>query len=328
MKTRLSLIIACLLSFSVNANNKLTVYTYESFTQSWGPGPAIKKAFEKQCDCQLQFVALDDGISILNRLRLEGKNSKADIILGLDNNLISEAKKTGLLTTHQVETSQINLPNKWDDTTFIPFDYGYFSFIYNKNKLKNPPTSLKELIEERNDLSIIYQDPRTSTPGLGLLLWIKHVYGDKAPMAWKQLAKKTITVSKGWSEAYSLFLKGEADLVLSYSTSPAYHLIAEQDNQYVATNFTEGLYTQIEVAAKVKSSKNQKLADQFMQFILSDQFQSTIATGNWMYPVTDIPLPQGYNSLSKPTKVLSFDADKIAQKRRLWIKEWQNALIF
>jgi len=146
-------------------------------------------------------------------------------------------------------------------------------------------------------------------------------------MAWKQLSKKTITVTKGWSEAYSLFLKGESDLVLSYSTSPAYHIIAEQDNRYAAANFSEGLYTQIEVAAKVKSSKNQKLADQFMQFILTDQFQSTIATGNWMYPVTDIALPDDYKSLIKPSKVLSFDADEIAAQRRLWIKEWQNALI-
>lgn len=46
------------------------------------------------------------------------------------------------------------------------------------------------------------------------------MYGDKAPAAWQQLAKKTVTVTKGWSEAYGLFLKGEGDLVLSYTTSP------------------------------------------------------------------------------------------------------------
>lgn len=39
---------------------------------------------------------------------------------------------------------------------------------------------------------------------------------------------KTVTVTKGWSEAYGLFLKGESDLVLSYTTSPAYHIIAEK----------------------------------------------------------------------------------------------------
>ena len=66
---------------------------------------------------------------------------------------------------------------------------------------------------------MIYQDPRTSTPGLGLLLWMQKVYGDKAPEAWQKLAAKTVTVTKGWSEAYGLFLKGESDLVLSYTTS-------------------------------------------------------------------------------------------------------------
>lgn len=75
---------------------------------------------------------------------------------------------------------------------------------------------------------MIYQDPRTSTPGLGLLLWMQKVYGDDAPQAWQKLAKKTVTVTKGWSEAYGLFLKGESDLVLSYTTSPAYHILEEK----------------------------------------------------------------------------------------------------
>ncbi len=167
----------------------LTVYTYSSFASDWGPGPAIEKAFEAQCSCNLEFVALDDGVSILNRLRLEGSSTKADILLGLDNNLISEAKKTGLLTTHKVDTSNVTLPNGWSDDTFVPYDYGYFAFVYDSEKLATPPNSLAELVE-RDDLSVIYQDPRTSTPGQGLMLWMKSVYGDKATDAWQQLAKK------------------------------------------------------------------------------------------------------------------------------------------
>jgi hypothetical protein len=81
---------------------------------------------------------------------------------------------------------------------------------------------------------VIYEDPRTSTPGLGLLLWMQKVYGDKAPEAWQKLAAKTVTVTKGWSEAYGLFLKGESDLVLSYTTSPAYHIIEEKKDNYAA----------------------------------------------------------------------------------------------
>ncbi len=308
--------------------DKLTVYTYDSFTADWGPGPIIEQAFEAQCGCDLDLVALDDGVSILNRLRLEGKNSKADIVLGLDNNLMAEAKATGLLAAHQVDTRAIILPGGWNDATFIPYDFGYFAFVYNKDKVAVPPKSLQELIEQRDDLKVIYQDPRTSTPGQGLLLWIKSVYGDKAPQAWKQLAEKTVTVTKGWSEAYSLFLAGESDLVLSYTTSPAYHRIAEQDDRFAAANFAEGHYTQIEVAAKLKSSANQALADEFLTFILSDKFQSAMSTSNWMYPVTDVALPKEFQTLTTPNKALLFSSQQISQQRKSWIREWQHALTY
>ncbi|HCH1659845.1 TPA: thiamine ABC transporter substrate binding subunit, partial [Vibrio parahaemolyticus] len=286
------------------------------------------QAFEAKCGCDVNFVALDDGVSILNRLRLEGGNSKADIVLGLDNNLMAEAKKTGLLTEHNVDTANTVLPNGWSDTTFVPYDYGYFAFVYNKEKLANPPKSMKELVETRDDLKVIYQDPRTSTPGQGLMLWMKSIYGDDVTQAWQKLASKTVTVTKGWSEAYSMFLNGESDLVLSYTTSPAYHLIAENDSKFATANFAEGHYMQVEVAAKVKGSKNSELADQFMNFILSDEFQSAMPTGNWMYPVTDVELPKGFETLSVPSKSLSFSADEVAKMRKSWIREWQSALTF
>lgn len=54
----------------------LTVYTYDSFAAEWGPGPAIKRSFEQQCGCELKLVALGDGVSLLNRLRMEGKNPR------------------------------------------------------------------------------------------------------------------------------------------------------------------------------------------------------------------------------------------------------------
>ncbi|EGQ9466052.1 thiamine ABC transporter substrate binding subunit [Vibrio parahaemolyticus] len=330
MKTTLNLIaLAAITSTSAfAAENTLTIYTYDSFAADWGPGPKIEQAFEAKCGCDVNFVVLDDGVSILNRLRLEGGNSKADIVLGLDNNLMAEAKKTGLLTEHNVDTANTVLPNGWSDTTFVPYDYGYFAFVYNKEKLANPPKSMKELVETRDDLKVIYQDPRTSTPGQGLMLWMKSIYGDDVTQAWQKLASKTVTVTKGWSEAYSMFLNGESDLVLSYTTSPAYHLIAENDSKFATANFAEGHYMQVEVAAKVKGSKNSELADQFMNFILSDEFQSAMPTGNWMYPVTDVELPKGFETLSVPSKSLSFSADEVAKMRKSWIREWQSALTF
>ena len=57
-RTRLStLMLAGVLSATVAvAEDKpvLTVYTYDGFNAEWGPGPAIEKAFEATCGCDLQ----------------------------------------------------------------------------------------------------------------------------------------------------------------------------------------------------------------------------------------------------------------------------------
>ena len=127
------------------AQEKLTVYTYESFTAEWGPGPAVEKAFEAECKCDLQFVAVADGVAILNRLKLEGASTQADIALGLDTNLTWEARQSGIFAPHGVTAARLAVPGGWSDDTFLPFDYGYFAVVYDGEKIKTPPASLKEL---------------------------------------------------------------------------------------------------------------------------------------------------------------------------------------
>ena len=109
------------------AEDKLTVYTYESFTAEWGPGPQVEKAFEAKCGCDLEFVSVADGVALLNRVRLEGKDTKADIVLGLDTNLTAEAAATGLFVPHGVDASGLSVPGGWSDPVFLPYDYGYFA---------------------------------------------------------------------------------------------------------------------------------------------------------------------------------------------------------
>ncbi|MBS9778734.1 MAG: thiamine ABC transporter substrate binding subunit [Campylobacteraceae bacterium] len=319
--------LASVFALSGLAKEELTVYTYDSFNASWGPGPKIKTSFEKQCDCKLNFVAVDDGASILNRVKLEGKSTKADVLLGLDTNLIEPALKTGLIAKHNQNTSDLALPKKWDNEYFIPYDYGYYAFIYDSNKTKNPPKSMKEFLSDKG--SVIYQDPRTSTVGLGLVLWLEKLYGknsDEVKKAWEKMAKKTVTTTKGWSEAYNMFLKGESDYVLSYTTSPAYHMVAEKKNNYKAISFEEGNYMQTEVVAKLKTSKHQKLADKFMKFVLSKDFQTFIPTGNWMYPVIDVKTPEEFGKLP-PVKALELSPQDVAKNRKTWIKTWQKAIV-
>ncbi|MCF6115742.1 MULTISPECIES: thiamine ABC transporter substrate binding subunit [Mesorhizobium] len=310
-----------------SAQEKLTVYTYESFTAEWGPGPAVKKAFEAECGCILEFVAVADGVALLNRVRLEGAATKADIVLGLDTNLTAEAKATGLFSPHGA-VIDVKVPGGWSDDIFVPFDYGYFAVVYDTEKLKTPPKSLKELVEGNADEKIVIQDPRTSTPGLGLLLWVKSVYGDKAPEAWAKLKAKVLTVTPGWSEAYGLFTKGEAPMVLSYTTSPAYHMVAENTQRYQAASFDEGAYLQIEVAGITKSGAKNPLAKQFLTFMTGPKFQDVIPETNWMFPAgkTEKPLNPAFDKLVKPTKTLLLSPEEVAANRKAWVDEWLSVM--
>ena len=311
----------------VAAKETLTIYTYDSFTAEWGPGPQVKAAFEASCDCEINYVALADGVAMLNRLKAEGKDTKADVVLGLDTNLTAEAQATGLFAAHGFKPNELKLPGGWSDAHFLPFDYGYFAIVYDSEVLAQPPKSLREFVEGDVGQKIIIQDPRTSTPGLGLLLWVKQIYGDDAPKAWEKLAKRVLTITPGWSEAYGLFLKGEAPMVLSYTTSPAYHRIAEGSDKYKAARFSEGHYMQVEVAGMIAGSPREALARKFLQFMLSEGFQDIIPQSNWMLPAaaTSSPLPEAFQD-AEPGKALLFTPEEIAAKRREWTDEWLTAM--
>ena len=308
----------------------LTVYTYDSFVSDWGPGPAVEKAFEEVCGCDLQFVGAGDGAALLARLKLEGQRTRADVVLGLDANLSAAAAATGLFGEHG-RAPRVDVPNpegaagEWSDRHFLPYDWGYFAFVHDKEKLPNPPKSFEELAA--SEVSIVIQDPRSSTPGLGLLLWVKALHGDKAGEIWEGLADNIVTVTPGWSEAYGLFLEGEADMVLSYTTSPAYHRIAESDDSKAFAPFAKH-YLQVELAGKIAATDQPELADMFLDFMLSEAFQSIIPTTNWMYPaiLPEAGLPDGFNPPLEADRALLIPADTVSALRDAALEEWLTAL--
>ena len=326
MKTIIIFLTTLFISFSIYAE-KLTIYTYDSFVSEWGPGPIIEKIFEEKHNADIEFVAVDSAATLLNKVILEGDTSKADIVLGLDMNLFDLAEQSGLFTTHNIKdiNNLINLPLKWESNKFVPYNYGYFSFVYNEANLERPPKSMDELINSTN-ARIVIQDPRTSTPGLGLLTWMKALYGDKAGDEWKKLNKKIISVTKGWTDAYyNFFMAGEADMVLSYTTSPAAHIMFEERYDILATTFEEGNYITIEFAGILNNSQNKDLANKFLNFMLSEEFQSVIPSTNIMYPVTNIKdLPEAFDKLDVPN-FIQMDPKEINKNKEKWIDEWLNA---
>lgn len=300
----------------------LTVYAYDSFVSEWGPGPAIESAFEATCACDLQFVPAGDGAALLSRLMLEGAGTDADLVIGLDTFLMERARDSGLFAAHGLSLAN-TIPGGFADDTFVPFDWGAFAFVANADV--PAPESLSALAD--SDISIVIQDPRSSTPGLGLALWVKAAHGEGAADLWARLADNIVTVTPGWTEAYNLFLEGEAQAVLSYTTSPAYHIIAEEDPSKVAWTFADGHLVQVEVAAMLAGTDQPDLARTFLSFIPTEAFQGVIPTTNWMFPaVTPAAGLHPAFDAAIPAKTIPLSPEAAAAIRDAAVADWQAAL--
>lgn len=70
-------------AFGANAD-PLTIYAPDYFASEWGPGPAIKAAFEETCGgCEIEYVTGD----VLPRILLEGERTPADVVIGLNSDV-------------------------------------------------------------------------------------------------------------------------------------------------------------------------------------------------------------------------------------------------
>jgi thiamine transport system substrate-binding protein len=295
------------------AAEPLTVYAPDYFASEWGPGPAIAEAFREATGGELDYVTGD----VLPRLLLEGERTRADVVIGLNTDQTARARETGLFAPHGVTTDGLTMPIDWEDDVFLPFNWGQTAFVYDTDGLDAPPESFDALLEAPDDLRLAIQDPRTSISGLALALWIDAVHGEGAAEAWAALAPKVATVTAGWSESYGLFTEGEVDMVMSYTTSPAYHLIAEEDDTVKAAIFPEGHYFMVELAARLAGTDQPELAQAFMDFVLSEEFQTVIPEGNWSFPARLDPaaLPEGFAALDLPETTLFYSEEEAAARR-------------
>ncbi|MGK5084746.1 thiamine ABC transporter substrate-binding protein [Bdellovibrionota bacterium FG-1] len=303
---------------------ELVIYTYDSLVTPHGLGPEIFPLFEKKWGCRIRALPSGDGAQLLTRLQLDAKRGKsvAHVVMGLDQNTFEAARP-------YLELGK-------GSPGFVEFDYGILAFMEDRQALERAglaePHRLADLLKPEWRRNIILEDPRTSTSGLAFLLYANEVGGAGF---WPQFKSQWLTLAPGWDAAYGLFLKKEAPLVWSYTTSQAYHeehgdSIGEH-RRYRALIFDEGQPKQVEGAALIqgafhsKDPQIKKLAAEFLKFLVSPEVQSRIPLKNWMIPVVQGPrLPPSFEHLPKPLKIVPTPTDARQIERAL--REWKGQL--
>lgn len=299
-----------------NKTNSLVVYAYDSFVSEWGAGPELIRLFTEETGINVSLVSCGDAGQVLSRAILEKNNPRSDVLIGIDNNLIEAARKALVLEAYKPKAADLIVPKNLrlsEDWLLTPYDWSYFAIIFDSSSGLTPPKSLEDLTKPEYAKRLILMDPRTSTPGLGFLSWTIAVYGNDYLSYWSRLKPSLLTLSPGWDTGYGLFTSGEAPLVISYTTSPAYHVEYEGTNRYQALIFQEGHTMQVEGLGLVKGAKNKENAQVFIDFMLSEKAQSVLPLTQWMYPVSKtVVLPVSYEAAPKAKKTLFVDSEKVS----------------
>ncbi len=325
----------------------LTVITHDSFAVS----QEVVTAFESQNNAKLVFLKSGDTGAALNRVILSKSSPEGDVFYGVDNTFLSRAISEGIFEPYlSPEAANIDAQFKLaPNNEAMPVDYGDVCINYDKAYFTSHnlalPQSLEELTKPEygsqsgKDGLLVMENPATSSPGLAFLLaTVAHFGEDHFLDYWTQLKQNGLVVVNDWETAYYTNFsgssgKGPQPMVVSYASSPAAEVI------YSSTPLTEAptasitapgtCYRQVEFVGILKGTKNLSLAQKFVDFMLSQQFQADMPLQMFVYPVNPTAsLPEEFTKYAtQADQPALLDPALVAKNRDKWITDWTNTVL-
>ena len=312
-------------------NRELNIYASSFFLNSDFYSDVIP-VFEEIFNCNIKLKEFKNVQLMFQQIITEKDSSEVDIILGLDNTLSAEAISESLFIDY--EPKNLKFVQKeliFDKTNHLnPVYYCNLAFIYNSDAIEEPPETFGEMQDGKFKNMIVIPNPETSSFGRSMLLWSVSAFGENGyGHFWRSVKENIFTVAEDYDDAYNTFLAAEAPLLFGFSTIPVYNSQINKTTKYRSTIPQEGGYNLIHGVGITRSTKNQRLAEQFVEFLLTEDFQSLIPKETWMFPVNKkVELPYNFKLIPKPKKDLTGELSSRVVKKRLksWIKRWKKIM--
>jgi thiamine transport system substrate-binding protein len=341
--------------FSSSETSRLTVYAYESLLNyglnATATNQQIFTTFETDFDCIVDLEYFSDAGAALAKVIAERDSPQADVIIGIDNTMIFEAKKRNILISYEPTTSEnisTSAINGLDPDFFVtPYDFGFISLIYDKNRVNStliPDPSTITLDDLKNpELAqlLVTEDPTLSSTGLGFLMWTIGIYekvlGEDWQSWWRDVSQY-IQVEKSWGDAFDVFYQSAANrpIMVSYATDPAYNYLWFEDTSVDVLlsheNNNSYAWLQIEGLGIIEGTNNLELAKNFIEWFTQPTVQELIPENNWMYPSNfQVPLPASFDYAVDPSTVTPlndlFTTTELIDSLENWRTDWEEIMI-
>lgn len=314
------------------ADNRLVVYAYSSF-----PAEQVAERFAELYDAELVFVAPGGSGDALSRLisELETGGSEADVFLGLADVSMGRALRHDVFEPYEPEllTHLADIPDELlidPSQRLLPFDYGYVSLVYHPVRLGDIPLpeSLEDLTRPEYRGKIIAMDASSST-GQAFLMWTIAEYGEDGYLDyWRRLLPNLLTITNSWSTGYEMFENGEAPIIVSYVTDRVWPAVYGSEPVHEILLPAGQAYRQVELMGIVKGTKRRELAHKFLDFVLSPEVQSLLATTNVMFPVNSkAEVPDVFaENVVIPSHPVMVDPQLVDAKLEEWLRDWSRVI--
>lgn len=318
----------------------LTVMTHDSFAIS----EAAVKAFEEANNAKLVFLPSGDAGAVLNKAILTKDAPLADVLFGVDNTFLSRALEADIFESYQSPAlNEIPAEFKLDGSNRAqPVDYGDVCINYDKayfaEKDLAVPQSLEDLRKPEYKGLLVVENPATSSTGLAFLLATVAHFGDSFTEYWQALKDNGVVVVDGWETAYYTNFsassgRGPQPMVVSYGSSPAVEVVFADppidDAPTASILGPDTCFRQIEFVGILKGTQQRALAEKFVDFTLSQQFQEDVPLQMYVYPVhPDVALPEVFTKYAQaPEAAASLAPEVIAENRDAWIQAWTDVVM-
>jgi iron(III) transport system substrate-binding protein len=285
----LTAMICCVTLFTADASRAEEVVVYSARMEQ-----LIKPmfdAFTKDTGIGVKFVTDKEG-ALLARLKAEGKNTPADMLITTDAGNLWEAAREGLLRPVESKTLEANIPAYLHDpqNQWFGLSVRARTIIYNTQKVKPSDLSTYEALAE----------PKWK--GRLCLRTSKKVYNQSlvAMMIAEHGEAKTEQVVKGWvanlaidplsdeTKAMEFVAAGQCDITLA--NTYYYGRLMEKNPSLPLAIFWpnqagSGVHVNISGAGVTRYAHNVPAAIKLLEFLSSEKAQNLFADVNMEYPV-------------------------------------------
>jgi thiamine transport system substrate-binding protein len=319
----------------------LSIMTHDSFEIN----AELVASYELDNNVKLVFLKSGDTGAALNKAILSKNAPLADVFYGVDNTFLSRALEAEIFEPYSSPALE-SIPAEMrldPGDNLLPVDYGDVCINYDKeyfseNNLSVPQT-LEDLIKPEYKGLLVMENPATSSPGLAFLLATISHFGDQNYLGyWQDLRENGLVVVGDWSTAYYTNFSassghGPQPMVVSYASSPAAEVIfAETKLTESPTGSMTGpgtCFRQIEFVGILKGTQQRQLAENFVDFLLSVQYQQDMPLQMFVYPVNpqaELP-PEFVKYAQVSEQPASLTPSDIASHREKWIAAWVEVVL-